>query len=571
MTRLAEITSDPPSLPQSIWHVLDATASKHGDDIAITAMHQSADHLAGLFPNSRVQRETRWLSWTYSELRHVAIRLASGLVAGGVKRGSTVATLVPNGIEHVLLFWVAAMLQLTLAPLDPGLVTSGRQEQLRDYLQRLSPDAVVVQDNAGTEAVDMAANACAIDLSTRVSLDGVGQNGWRSLEQLAVASSTPDDSVTEQDAALEQDRERTAAILFTSGTSSGRPKGCPLSTKNLLNACVANVVGIGSFGMRVMIHTVNFRIICLNLAFTAWSRGGQVVLPAATFSPAAVLDAVEQCKADMTVFIPVQVQLLARHPTFAGRNLSSMKHFFIGGDMSMVDVLLKSKDVFPAAHVDTGHGMTEGCGVLGWRYHTTKTVPEHHGILAAGAPTPGTLVRIVDGSGRTLRRGESGELHIGGPSMITRYLDNEQPEAFYRDFYGNWLRTGDRGFIDDSGAVFIIGRIKDIIKKTGVSLSPAVIESVLNAVEGINVAVMGVPSAEYGEVPAAVLKDPYDHEEVKRIVRDKLEPEYALDSVVTLADLGLTEFPINQTGKVVKFMLRDKFLQRQEKQGNSSC
>lgn len=204
------------------------------------------------------------------------------------------------------------------------------------------------------------------------------------------------------------------------------------------------------------------------------------------------------------------------------------------------------------------HLLTLFCSVvLGWRTDRKhEDVPEYHGILAAGVPDAGTSARICDEKGNILGRGESGELHLGGLSMITSYLGGEQPEAFYRDSRGSWVRTGDRALMSDAGAVFIIGRIKDIIKKTGISLSPAVIESVLNAIDGVEAAVIGIPDAEYGEVPMTIVK----HQptvDLQGVVLDKLGPDHALQSVVTLADLGLAEFPINQTGKVMKITLRD--------------
>ncbi len=239
--------------------MFDAAASGNANKPAVTAMHQTVDHLARLMPDKNAVRLGSWLEWTYAEFRHAAIKVAAAMLAAGVKRGSTLVTLIPNGIESELVLWVVAVLQLTLAPLDVGLSAAGRREQLCDYLSRLSPHIVMVSDADGAASLDEALTECGLKTTLRLSSLETGKDGWRSLEGLASSASSKEgvNAVTQQDNALEDGGKRTAGILFTSGTSTRRPKGCMMSATNVLNTAI-NEGAIKDLPERVLISSVNF-------------------------------------------------------------------------------------------------------------------------------------------------------------------------------------------------------------------------------------------------------------------------------------------------------------------------
>ena len=421
--------------------------------------------------------------------KHASLRLAKALELAGMQRGSTIAMLLPNGIECHLILWVSAILQLTLMPLDPGIWNRARREQLEDYIKRLSPETVILGDNTGLEAIDETAETCGATIKARIAFSQTTVPGWTSVMDLVERSlSSGTDSVTTpQDISLEGNGERVAVILFTSGTSSGRPKGCPLSVKNVLN-CAINDMAAADLTSTWILPSAPFRAMWLIFSLNNSKRGAHIVSPALAFSTSTVLDAIELFDDGTMVCIPVQIHLFAQDPTLKSRRTSSMKPLILGGDMVTTNLVSLAQACFPAAQIDAGHAMTEGGGTSGWRGHSVgREIPQFHGILSAGLPAPGALLRIYDDDGRTLQRNEIGELHLGGPSVITHYLNDEQPQSFYSDVHGHWILTGDRAFMDDHDRVFIVGRSKDIIKKTGVSLSPAVIEAVMNDIEGVQV------------------------------------------------------------------------------------
>jgi acyl-CoA synthetase (AMP-forming)/AMP-acid ligase II len=393
---------------------------------------------------------------------------------------------------------------------------------------------------------------------------------WYSIEQLLgeCKLETPEAAVLEQDSGLEQNGLRTAMILFGSSRPRlGRRRGCPLSARNLLSIS-ANVAGFRNVSKRVLVHSATCTMLNVAMSITTWNVGGQVILPSPSFSPEASLEAIERCKAQMMVIMAPQVRQVTEHPSFWNRDLSSICRVVIGDVATLAD-LCETQSSFLRARVDTAYGLTEGAGLLGWRYRPfNNDVPDYHGIVPVGVATHGALVRICGEDGKILHRYGIGELHLGGPALINRYLHDEEPEAFYTEPDSSWFRTGDRAFMDNNGLIYILGKIKDTIKRNGVSLSPALVEARLRKeCREMDVSVLGVPHSEFGEVPIAVTKQELDSNrlaDLRKLVSDKLGPDYALEDVVTLSTLGLDSFPIYQTGKVMKFILRQKYLERRE-------
>ena len=438
---MAETLNESPALPTSLWQLLADGANKNERRLAITVMHQPADHFAMLTPNAKDHNQGPWLSWTYGELKHASVRLAAGMQKAGVERGSTIATLIPNGIECYLVLWVSAILQLTLAPLDPGLVDSGREDQLKDYMAGISPQTVLVVGFPAAEALDKTMKECGIAFKVSLMLEQAAVPPWTSLSDVAATTIADelDDAGLAQDTALYDSGARVAAILFTSGTSSGRPKGCPLRVRNLLN-CLVNDCAFVEFPSSINMQNVNFRVIWLCVSLTAFRNGSHVVMPSQAFSVTSALDAIEHGKAELLICITPQIQAFAKELSMRNRDLHSLRYVLAGGDMVTVDAVAKAQECFPQARILTAHGMTEGTGVLGWLGHDPgPSIPEHHGIISVGIPAPGTLVRICDEESRVVSRGEIGELHLGGQSVIDHYLGNEQAQSFYCDDQGSWV------------------------------------------------------------------------------------------------------------------------------------
>lgn len=218
------------------------------------------------------------------------------------------------------------------------------------------------------------------------------------------AEANPDDNALAQDPALDQDGDRVAIILFTSGTSSGTPQGCPRTVRNLL-ASTVGACGVPDLTNRAVIHTPNSGDICQSFLLVYGSTGRQIIMPSQKFSPSKeTLDAIEQHGAEVVVVIPVMSRMFENKLSIQAHNVSVLRQIAVGGKTVTVDAKARFEKLFPKVQVVAGHGMTEGQSFVGWRGHgVPSTYPQHHHFLDLGYPLWCASARNVGRCCRTER------------------------------------------------------------------------------------------------------------------------------------------------------------------------
>ncbi|KAG9646068.1 hypothetical protein KCV04_g3495, partial [Aureobasidium melanogenum] len=142
--------------------------------------------------------------------------------------------------------------------------------------------------------------------------------------------------------------------------------------------------------------------------------------------------------------------------------------------------------------------------------------------------------------------------------IINAYRDNVASDTFYEDKDGRWFKTGDVGFVDDNGLIYVLGRKKDILKRLGIPIPPILLENVLSQFGGVQASVFGLPNPKLGEEAVAVVSDMTGttRERLQDLAVEHLGPDYPISKVFTLQELGMQKFPVNVTGKVMKIELR---------------
>ncbi|WP_329520300.1 long-chain-fatty-acid--CoA ligase [Spirillospora sp. NBC_01491] len=485
------------------------------------------DHARGRGGSPALTGDGRTVS--YAELDERSSRAAQALLAAGLGPGSRVAHVGKNAPEFFDLLFGAAKI---------GAVTAAVN-------WRLTPAeiaAIVADAGAAVTVLDAEFAALAADLPGRVVVTGAGHEAW-----LAAHPADDPGFVGEPDDIVVQ--------LYTSGTT-GVPKGVQLSNTNFavgermarrwrLDGSAVSLVPMPLF----------------HIGGSGWALAGlyagcrQVLVR--DIDPAALVDTFERERVTNAFIVPAVLQFMCQVPGSAGRDYSALRGILYGASPITSEVLRVALETFKAPLFQV-YGMTETTGAI------VQLEPEDHDpggprghlMRSAGRPYAWVELKIADPAGEGERApGEVGELLVRSSQNTTGYW-NRPDETARLLGAGGWLRTGDAGYLDAEGYLFLTDRIKDMIVTGAENVYPIEVEEVLAAHPGIaDVAVIGVPDERWGEaVKAVVVPRPgvdLTEEEVLAYARERLAGFKRPRSVDFAAEL-----PRNPSGKILKKNLR---------------
>ncbi len=512
------------------------------------------------------------LSWT--ELADEVRNFSAALIASGVGAGDRIAIWAPNSAR-----WITAALGIfgagaTLVPIN----TRFKGLEARDIIDRSAATTLVtVTDFLDGDFLALldAAGPRPAALRTRVVMDGPVNGDALSWEDfLAGAGSDDHDEADRRVGEIGPDD--VSDILFTSGTT-GAPKGVVQTHARTLRVATdwVDMTGLCSDDRYLMVNPY-FHMFGLKAGILASVAAGSTMYPQPTFDADRVLSRVAAELITVLPGPPTLYQSLLDHPGRNDEAISSLRIAVTGASDIPVELIRRIADEFPFERIITGYGLTEA-GTA------TATGPADDPEIIAttvGRPRPGFQLRIGDGSGGEVPRGDTGEILLRGASIMSHYLDDPEATAAALGSDG-WLRTGDLGYIDDSGCLRIVGRSKEMFIVGGFNAYPAEIENMLLEHPGIaQVAVIGIPDERLGEVgmafvvPRRAQPDADDggtaslHEALDEAgsdgtgvheagiiawSRDRMA-NYKAPRRVEIVD----QLPVNATGKVVKDQLRTR-------------
>jgi long-chain acyl-CoA synthetase len=364
-----------------------------------------------------------------------------------------------------------------------------------------------------------------------------------------------------RDPAIEVDPASTGLLLYTSGTT-GRPKGVMLMHANLMRS--RRVLAEAKMGWNEWREgEVNYCAMpAAHIGGTGWCLVGLINgvknVVARDFNPMEVLEVIPRERIAKMFMVPAALQFVIRMPRAREIDYSSLTHILYGASPMPVDLLRECMEVFGCGFVQQ-YGMTETTGTI------VYLPPEDHDPngnkrrRSAGLPMPGVEIAILDAVGNRLGSNEVGEIATRSAANMKGYWRKDAATAATIDKDG-WLRTGDAGFIDEDGYIFIQDRIKDMIITGGENVYPAEVE---NAIHGhphvAEVAVIGVPDEQWGEsVKAIVVPKPDvtpDAQSIIEFARSRIAHFKAPRSVDFLA----TPLPRSTSGKILRRELREPF------------
>jgi len=338
---------------------------------------------------------------------------------------------------------------------------------------------VVVQEPQDANALDsILDDTIQQNLSLKVLCDGeVTPPGWTSLKAVVEFVSDNDKPPPRSYA-----ENIPVTILFTSGSTS-TPKACGHSARFWSAATHARTVSCRlSKDSRVILHTPPLHILGLGDLLTTVKAGATVIMPGEKFNPTASLRAITDEGCTHVSCTSSIIDSMSRE--LGGQSLStktsSLEVINMTAGVLGTDILERAKRVTSSKRVIAFWGMTKTLFSLLWP--PEEEVTSFRGVAGIGKPTPEAMIRICSPDGvSAIRRGEEGELHVGGPCRIDKYLNVAKgPDGpFYNDDHGSWMRTGDVASMDENGVVYVLGRYKDVIKRGGININPGIIESCL--------------------------------------------------------------------------------------------
>ncbi|MFC8235395.1 AMP-binding protein [Streptomyces sp. NPDC057284] len=444
---------------------------------------------------------------SYRETDALSDSVAGHLAAKGLERGDRVAIMLQNSPQFVLALLGAWKAGATVVPLNP-MYKSG---EVGHVLKDAEVTALICADRAWESYLrDTAAAAPTVRIAvTACELDLQSQNDDRVLNFERV--SAPEDAddlvaVARRGLAAPEGRELTAAdvalISYTSGTS-GTPKGAMNSHGNIMvNAerqRTGHPVAEGSsyFALAPLFHITG--MVCQLAA--CLTNAGTLVL-AYRFHPGVVLDAFAEHRPAYTVGPSTAFMALAAHPDVTREHFASFQVISSGGAPLPPALVEKFRAGF-GPYIRNGYGLTE-CTAPCAAVPPEREAPVDpvSGTLSVGVPGPDTIVRILDENGDEVPFGEQGEIAVRGPQVVSGYW--RLPDATAAAFPDGELRTGDIGFMDRDGWLYVVDRKKDMINASGFKVWPREVEDVLYTHPAVReAAVVGVPDAYRGETVRA--------------------------------------------------------------------
>lgn len=462
------------------------------------------DALYAIFPDA---------NYTFGELDRAARLWARAFHARGIRPGDHVATLMPNCPEWLPVYFGALYCGAVLVALNARY----KRHELAYTLTHCRARILVTTDSI-VEHVDYAVllndilpglaeqDAEALSLVAAPDLDAIVLCEGRDLPGMLTAPAflAPADGIDEA-AALAGGAARgvddTAAIIYTSGTTSN-PKGCELTHGSIQNSwsTFARVVDLAA-GETVWMPMPFFHTGGIGPMTAMLSRGAAFITQP-HYEPEGVVDLVERYKADhLYPGFPHLAFAVIEHPRFDRERFAHVRSLLNVGPPAMQR---RIQDLLPDGAVLLNlFGMTEGSGIITF---TPADAPYPVRAQTSGLPPPHTDIRIVDPeTGRVCPDGAPGELQFrGGGAFKAYYAD---PAATAATIVDGWVRTGDRGVINEEGYLVYLGRLKDMLKVGGENVACAEIEAFIQGLEPVRlVQVIGMPDARMGEVPVAFVE-----------------------------------------------------------------
>ncbi len=467
-------------------------------------------------------------------------RLANAWLALGVRQGDKVATLLPNCLELLETYWAVAKIGAVVVPLSPLMRGSGLVTLLRD-----SDASLVLTDRAFAAHLDAVRDQLSIQPERCLLTDAAGVPGYQHCAALTAQASDAEPT------GIDIRDDDPYDIMYSSGTT-GLPKGIIHTHYIRAMYCLLLASAYRITPESVILHagSLVFNGAMLTL-MPAFLTGARYVLQS-HFDPRELIEAVKREAVTHIKLVPSQIIPLLHEPDFDAKHLPSLQMIGSVGAPLHKEHKVELDRRLPGVFYEL-YGLTEGfITVLDKNDFATKGA-------SVGAPLPFFEMRILDEQGGDLPPGQPGEIVGRGPFLMPGYYKRPDLTAHAIDAAG-WLHSGDIGYADADGFLYLVDRKKDMIISGGINIYPRDIEEIVVRHPAVReVAVFGVPDDRWGETPlaAVILNEPgaTTADDLREWVNARIEARYQKVSQIVILD----EFPRSTAGKTLKRVMREPY------------
>jgi len=484
---------------------------------------------------------------TWSEIYDRVPRFASVLRQLGAERGDSVAILALNSDLYFEYFHAVPWAGATAVPLNTRWAIPEIAYGIND-----SECKLLLIDDAFADVVAELQGLCPALQTCLFIGEETPPAGVADLRDLMAET-----------AGLEEDLRIGSdlfGIFYTSGTTA-QPKGVMLSHLNIWSSAVAVAAELKFVPDDIYLH-------CAPMFHLAdGSHGFAAGLSLAThvfvkgFDPDQLIDVIEQDRITHTILVPTMIAALLANPRIPSADLSSLKEISYGGAPMTMDLLRKTLDALPGVDFFQGYGQTETgptISMLGAKDHVLEGSMAYRS-RSVGQASPGIRAKIADENGCEMERGVAGEVWAQGPNVMLGYFN--KPDETARVLVDGWIRTGDAGYMDEDGYIYLVDRIKDMIITGGENVASLEVENVIATHPSVSMcAVIGLPDEYWGEKVHAVVVPESGVEVTEAEIVAHCKESLAGYKCPKGVDIRLASLPLSGAGKVMKRKLKESYL-----------